>query len=184
MSKCLILRVKSSPGARPCVGKGMRYACMCACMHVCSTSSALIGFAASHGKPYNYDHDHVVLWILLSYWTHGSCLPLAAASKLPARRKVSTSTSLSSTYSIAVKSAAAMVALCSARISGFRGSPRPQDLPRTGAYFHKIQCRARSRGLKRRLSTPIIFEIYLKFMWMLHRCQCTMACMRHQSVCY
>ena len=26
---------------------------------------------------------------------------------------------------------------------------------------HKIQCRARSRGLKRRLSTPTIFEIYL-----------------------
>ena len=142
-------------------------------MHVCSTSSALTGFAASHGKPYNYDHDHVgqavaqrlhassvasarnssrnairlacstrrttcrtihhsmqqiypdmlpclhhelqsahpaVVWILLSCWAHGSCLPLATASKLPARRKVSTSTSLSSTYSIAVKSAAAMVA--------------------------------------------------------------------------
>jgi hypothetical protein len=60
-----------------------------------------------------------VLWILLSCWAHGSCLPLATTSKLPARRKVSTSTSLSSTYSIAVKSAAAMVALCSARISGF-----------------------------------------------------------------
>jgi len=41
-----------------------------------------------------------------------------------------------------------------------RGSPRPWDLPRAGAYFHKIQCRARSWGLKRRLSTPTIFEIY------------------------
>ena len=68
-----------------------------------------------------------VLWILLSCWAHGSCLPLATTSKLPARRKVSTSTSLSSTYSIAVKSAAAMVALCSpvsvdSRISKTTGS--------------------------------------------------------------
>jgi hypothetical protein len=31
-----------------------------------------------------------------------------------------------------------MVALCSARISGFRGSPRPRDLPRAGTYLHKI----------------------------------------------
>ena len=37
-----------------------------------------------------------------------------------------------------LKSAAAMVALCSARISGFRGSPRPRDLPRAGTYLHKI----------------------------------------------
>ena len=47
----------------------MRYACMC--MHVCSTSSALIGFAASHGKPYNYDHDHIgqaVAQRLLRLW--------------------------------------------------------------------------------------------------------------------
>ena len=50
--------------------------------------------------------------------------------------------------------------ICSARISGFRGSPRPQDLPHAGAYFH----RARSWGLKRRLSTPTIFEIYLTCM--------------------
>ena len=41
----------------------------------------------------------------------------------------------------------------------------------------------RSRGLKRRLSTPTIFEIYLQFMWMLRGCQCTVACMGLRSVC-
>jgi hypothetical protein len=41
----------------------------------------------------------------------------------------------------------------------------------------------RSRELKRRLSTPTIFEIYLQFMWMLRGCQCTVACMGLRSVC-